>query len=45
MLKCEMAVSGKGTKGGISVNWQHFIFTNTTAGANCGVGDTVVKYR
>jgi hypothetical protein len=31
-------------KKGISVNYLHVIVTNTTVGANCGVGDTVVEY-
>jgi len=27
----------------INVNWLQLIVTKTTAGANCGVGDTVLK--
>jgi len=43
-FKCEASVTVKGQKV-ITVKWLHRIVTNITAGANCGVGDTVVKYR
>jgi hypothetical protein len=37
-----MDIFGKGEKYA-NLTWHHLIITNTTAAANCGDGDTVLK--